>query len=176
MHVLTPIERRSLFVNANYDLTDNVRFSTDLSYTKRQSFRQIAGYPTQSTAIGAAMAGAVYRTNPDGSRTFVSNGSYFNPNGNNDLFDPELVGEVDANGREFIQTNNVDWRRRGWEVPRTTQSAVSYTHLDVYKRQVRCSGFVWKSVFVEKSKTTTNWPKDTVLMNESDTILCSQSL
>ena len=123
MHVLTPIERRSLFVNANYDLTDNVRFTTDLGYTKRQSFRQIAGYPTQSTAIGAPMAGAVYRTNPDGSRTFVSNGSFFNPNGNADLFQQDVVGQLDGNGNPFVQANNnVDWRRRGWEVPRTTQS------------------------------------------------------
>lgn len=123
MHVLTPLERRSLFVNANYDLTDNIRFVTDLGYTKRQSFRQIAGYPTQSTAIGAPMAGAVWRTLPDGTREFVSNGSYFNPNGNADLFQDDIVGELDGNGNAFTQaSNNIDWRRRGWEVPRTTQT------------------------------------------------------
>ncbi len=85
MHLLTPLERRSLYVNANYDITDNVRFTTDLGYTKRSSFRQIAGYPTQSTAIGAPMAA----------------NSYFNPTGG---------------------TSAVNWRRRGWEVPRTTDT------------------------------------------------------
>ena len=88
MHVLTPIERRSLFVNANYDLTDNVRFVTDLGYTKRDSNRQIAGYPTQS---GAAAINAPMSAN-----------SYFNPTGG---------------------TDPVNWRRRGWEVPRTTDSS-----------------------------------------------------
>ncbi|MDR7191617.1 TonB-dependent receptor [Luteimonas terrae] len=83
MHVMTPLERRSLFTNVNYDLTDNVRFTADMSYTKRSSDRQIAGYPTQSTVIGAPM----------------SVDSYFNPTGGADP---------------------VNWRRRGWEVPRTT--------------------------------------------------------
>ena len=85
MHALTPLERRSLFANVNYDLTDSIRFVSDLSYTKRESSRQIAGYPTQSGAIGAPM----------------SADSYFNPTGG---------------------TSAVDWRRRGWEVPRTTDT------------------------------------------------------
>jgi iron complex outermembrane receptor protein len=85
MHLLTPLERRSLYVNANYDITDNVRFTSDLSYTKREANRQIAGYPTQSTAIGAPMSAL----------------SYFNPTGG---------------------TSAVNWRRRGWEVPRTTDT------------------------------------------------------
>ena len=88
MHVMTPLERRSLFVNANYDVTDSIRFVTDLSYTKRESNRQIAGYPTQSqaAAVNAPM----------------SADSYFNP-----------TGGVSA----------VHWRRRGWEVPRTTDTS-----------------------------------------------------
>lgn len=88
MHVLTPIERRSLFANVNYDVTDNVRFVSDLSYTKRESNRQIAGYPTQSqaAAVNAPMAA----------------NSYFNPTGG---------------------ASPVNWRRRGWEVPRTTDTA-----------------------------------------------------
>ena len=86
MHLLTPLERRSLYVNANYDITDNIRFVTDLQYSKRSSDRQIAGYPLQSGAYdGLAM----------------SADSYFNPTG----------GATD-----------VDWRRRGWEVPRTTNT------------------------------------------------------
>jgi iron complex outermembrane receptor protein len=83
MQLLTPLERRSLFVNTNYDITDNVRFTSDMAYTKRSSDRQIAGYPLQSGAFGVPM----------------SADSYFNPTGG---------------------TSAVDWRRRGWEVPRTT--------------------------------------------------------
>ncbi|MEN4938096.1 TonB-dependent receptor [Stenotrophomonas sp. TWI1151] len=126
MHLLTPLERRSLFVSGNYDITDNVRFTTDLSYTKRQSQRQIAGYPLQSSAFGVPMAGAVYQTNPDGSRTLVSNGSYFNPNGNRDLYQADVASFVDADGNPlYSQTNDVDFRRRGWEVPRTTDSTLT---------------------------------------------------
>ncbi|MGE4458862.1 MAG: TonB-dependent receptor [Stenotrophomonas sp.] len=123
MQLLTPLERRSLFVNTSYDITDSVRFTSDLAYTKRQSNRQIAGYPLQSAAVGAPMAGAIWKTNPDGSREFVSNGSYFNPNGNADLYQPDLVGYIDpATGKPYTQSNNIDWRRRGWEVPRTTDT------------------------------------------------------
>ncbi|MGY0650669.1 TonB-dependent receptor domain-containing protein [Luteimonas sp. A537] len=85
MHAMTPLKRRALFVNANYDLTDNIRFVADMGYTKRESDRQIAGYPTQSGALGAPMAAD----------------SYFNPTGG---------------------ASAVNWRRRGWEVPRTTET------------------------------------------------------
>ena len=89
---LTPLERRSLFVNTSYDITDNVRFTSDLGYTKRQSNRQIAGYPLQSTAVGAPM----------------SADSYFNPTGD----------------------TAVNWRRRGWEVPRVTDNSNRSLHID----------------------------------------------
>ncbi|KRG56095.1 TonB-dependent receptor [Stenotrophomonas nitritireducens] len=82
MQLLTPLERRSLFVSTNYDINDNVRFTSDLAYTKRSSDRQIAGYPLQSSATGAQM----------------SKNSYFNPRPGTDI----------------------NWRRRGWEIPRTT--------------------------------------------------------
>lgn len=88
MHLLTPLERRSLFVSGNYDINDNVRFTTDLSYTKRESERQIAGYPLQSAAFGVPM----------------SADSYFNPTGG---------------------VSDVNWRRRGWEVPRTTDASLT---------------------------------------------------
>ena len=83
MHLRTPQERRSLFASADWEITDNIRFVSDMAYNQRDAFRQIAGYPTQSTAIDAPMHAD----------------SVFNP-----------VGE------------QIDWRRRGWEVPRSTQS------------------------------------------------------
>ena len=103
MHLLTPLERRALYVSANYDITDNVRFTTDVGYTRRQSNRQIAGYPFQSSQWGITMAGDSVRYNDDGTTTDL-NGSYFNP--------------VAADG-------DINFRRRGWEVPRTTETTVS---------------------------------------------------
>ena len=88
MHVLTPVERRSLYVNGQYDISQNVRFSADLGYNNRVSTSQIAGYPLQSTVVGIPMSGQ----------------SYFNPLGD---------------GRA------VDWRRRGWENPRVTESELT---------------------------------------------------
>jgi len=88
MHVLTPVERRSLYVNGQYDISENVRFSTDLGYNNRVSTAQIAGYPLQSTVVGIPMSGQ----------------SYFNPLGD---------------GRA------ADWRRRGWENPRVTESELT---------------------------------------------------
>jgi len=68
MHVLTPTERRSVFTNVQYDLTDNIRFTGDLLYTRRESNAQVAGYPLQSAAYGDL--GAV-----------LSEDSYYNPFG-----------------------------------------------------------------------------------------------
>ena len=87
MHLLTPLERRSLFVNANFDITDDIRFVSDMSYTRRESNRQIAGYPFQSTSESAPMSAL----------------SYFNPTAG-------------------AGATAVNWRRRGWEVPRTTDT------------------------------------------------------
>lgn len=50
MHLLTPTKRRSVFANVQYDLTDNVRFVSDLLYTRREAQAQVAGYPLQSSA------------------------------------------------------------------------------------------------------------------------------
>jgi len=66
MHLVTPTERRSVFVNGTFDITDNVRFNTDVLYTRRESQAQVAGYPLQSGAYGLTM----------------SADSYFNPLGN----------------------------------------------------------------------------------------------
>jgi len=84
MMLQTGIERKSLYVNANYDLTDTITFNADILYNQRNTDQQIAGYPYQSGAFG----------------TPLSADSAFNPLGDED----------------------VDFRRRLWEVPRTTKS------------------------------------------------------
>jgi len=83
MGVQTGIERKSLYVNSNYDLTDTITFNADVIYNERTTDQQIAGYPYQATAMG----------------TPLSADSVFNPNATDTTF-----------------------RRRLWEVPRTTES------------------------------------------------------
>ena len=84
MMVSTGIERKSVYVNGNYDLTDAITFNADLLYNQRTTKQQIAGYPYQSQAFGTPLAA----------------NSAFNPG----------VGQ------------DVEFRRRLWEVPRTTDS------------------------------------------------------
>ena len=61
----TPIERRGLFVDTSYDLTDNIRLRTNFLYSYRDSNRTVAGYPMQAASFGTTM----------------SADSYFNPTG-----------------------------------------------------------------------------------------------
>jgi len=84
MFLQTGIERRSVFVNANYDVTDSIVFNADVLYNHRSTDQQIAGYPYQSSAF----------------ETPLGVDSAFNP----------IPGE------------EIDFRRRLWEVPRTTRS------------------------------------------------------
>ena len=64
--VYSGIERRSLFLNGRYDITDKIAFEADVLYTDRDSFAQNAGYPYRSNAFGTPM----------------SADSYYNPLGN----------------------------------------------------------------------------------------------
>ena len=46
--IYTGIERKSLFLNGHYDITERLAFETDLLYSDRDSFAQNAGFPYQS--------------------------------------------------------------------------------------------------------------------------------
>lgn len=70
MHLSTPLSARSLYVNTNYNLSDNVRFTSDIGYTDRSATRQVAGYPLQSGSTFGAVNG-----------WFLDADSYFNPVG-----------------------------------------------------------------------------------------------
>ncbi|HLK98613.1 MAG TPA: TonB-dependent receptor plug domain-containing protein, partial [Hymenobacter sp.] len=80
--VYSGIERKSVFANATVDITDNIKFESDLLYSDRESFARNAGYPFRSADFANTAVG-------------LSAGSFFNP-----------VGV------------NVNFSRRGWEVPR----------------------------------------------------------
>ncbi|MCD7097674.1 TonB-dependent receptor [Stenotrophomonas sp. MMGLT7] len=56
MFLQTQIERRSVFANGSFDLTDNVRAKADVLYTHRETLQQIAGYPYQSEVYGTPLA------------------------------------------------------------------------------------------------------------------------
>jgi iron complex outermembrane receptor protein len=62
-YLLTPTERRSVFVQGRYDITDNIRFRTDVLYNQRNSDQELAPIPVLFTGG-------------------VSADSYFNPIGN----------------------------------------------------------------------------------------------
>lgn len=49
-------ERRAVFVDGIYDLTDNVRLRTNMLYSFRDSNRQIAGYPYGALAFGSPIS------------------------------------------------------------------------------------------------------------------------
>jgi len=70
MWLQTALERQSVFANAQYDLTDSVKFVADALYTRREAEQQIAGYPYRSQAYATPM----------------SAGSYFNPLGRSVTF------------------------------------------------------------------------------------------
>ncbi len=95
MHLLTPLKRDSVFVDARAHLSDNVRFNTQLAYNKRTATRQIAGYPFQSQREGI---------------TPLSKDSWFNPFGNH---------------HGYGTPTDVHWDRRAWEVPRMTTSELT---------------------------------------------------
>ncbi|NUS38999.1 MAG: TonB-dependent receptor [Lysobacter sp.] len=61
----TPLDRRSLFVNGTYDITDNIRFRSELLYSFRSSERQVAGYPVQAAPFNVPMSAQSY-FNPTG--------------------------------------------------------------------------------------------------------------
>ncbi len=92
MHVQTPIKRDSIFVDGRVALTDALHFNTQLAYNRRETTRQIAGYPFQSGAAGI---------NP------MSKDSWFNPFGSH---------------HGYRTPSDVGWNRRIWEIPRVSVS------------------------------------------------------
>lgn len=88
----TPLERKSVFVNGTYDISDNVQFVGSAAYTNRLSTRTVAGYPFQAAPFNTPM----------------SINSYFNP-----------LGSQSGAATPQAITN---WWRRAWEVPRVSES------------------------------------------------------
>lgn len=51
MYLSTGLERRSVFANAEFDITDKLRAKADILYTDREAIQQIAGYPFRSNGF-----------------------------------------------------------------------------------------------------------------------------
>jgi iron complex outermembrane receptor protein len=64
----SPLDRRALYVDGVFNITDNITFRTNLLYSQREASRQVAGYPLQATL-------------PAGPAAPMSATSYFNPTG-----------------------------------------------------------------------------------------------
>jgi len=83
-YLLTPTERKSVFVQGRYDITDNIRFRTDVLYNQRLSDQQLAGIPIGVGELCSTTFGCTYTMSAD---------SYYNPVGN------QALGE--GNGRDL---------------------------------------------------------------------------
>ncbi|AWH44204.1 TonB-dependent receptor [Stenotrophomonas sp. ZAC14A_NAIMI4_1] len=94
MHLNYPLKRDSVFVDGRVNITDSIHFSTQLGYNKRDSSRQIAGYPLQSSTAGIGA---------------MSVNSYFNPFGSQ---------------HNYATPTAVAWNHRTWEVPRVSDSSL----------------------------------------------------
>ncbi len=65
----TAQERRALYVDGIFNISDNIRFRTNLVYSNRVTDRQVAGFPLQATSPSS------------GGPATMSADSYFNPTG-----------------------------------------------------------------------------------------------
>jgi len=61
----TPLERKSLYVDGIFDISDDIRFRTNLLYSNRVSDRVVAGYPYQAASFATPMAATSF-FNPTG--------------------------------------------------------------------------------------------------------------
>ncbi|MFD0739301.1 TonB-dependent receptor domain-containing protein [Lysobacter koreensis] len=61
----TPLERKSLYVDGIFDISDDIRFRTNLLYSNRSSDRTVAGYPMQAASFNTPMSAQSY-FNPTG--------------------------------------------------------------------------------------------------------------
>ncbi|MEW7850162.1 TonB-dependent receptor [Massilia aurea] len=103
MDLLSPNKLDTLFVKGEVALPKDMRLKTTAMYSQRQSLRQIAGYPLQSTSQ------ANYPV-------YIDKDSYYNPYGSS------VVGA--GLGQDLF------FQRRTIELPRTTENENRTLHID----------------------------------------------
>lgn len=57
-----PLERKGLYADGIYDITDKIRFRTNLLFNNRKTDRQVAGYPVQAAQFNLPMSATSYFT------------------------------------------------------------------------------------------------------------------
>lgn len=97
----TGMERKAVFLDAGYDLTDRLLLKGSALYSVRDTFRNIPGYPYRSSTWGALNAP-------------LSIDSYYNPVGNQS---------------GYVSPHAVNYQRRTWEVPRSGNNKVTTMRL-----------------------------------------------
>ena len=95
-YLATPQERNSFYVQAFYDLSDDVRFVSDFMMTNRKSSQLLAAMPL---TIGASFGSAA-------SRVDIHENNIYNP------FGETLYGDASRSGVEGSQTAAPPGRRR----------------------------------------------------------------
>ncbi len=103
MDLLSPSELDTLFVKGEIALPKDMRLKTTAMYSQRQSVRQIAGYPLQSTSQANFPV-------------YVDKDSYYNPLGSS------VVGA--GRGQDLF------FQRRTIELPRVTDNENRTLHID----------------------------------------------
>lgn len=103
MHLLSPNKLDTLFIKGEIALPKDMRLKTTAMYSQRESMRQIAGYPLQSTSQ------AKYPV-------YIDKDAYYNPYGN------QVAGA--GNGQDLY------FARRTIELPRTTENQNRTLHVD----------------------------------------------
>ncbi|MFC0251101.1 TonB-dependent receptor domain-containing protein [Massilia consociata] len=103
MHLLSPSKLDTLFVKGEIALPKDMRLKTTAMYSQRDSVRQIAGYPLQSTSQ------AKYPV-------YIDKDNYYNPYGN------QVAGA--GNGQDLF------FARRTIEIPRLTENENRTLHVD----------------------------------------------
>ena len=127
MMLSTGIERKSLFVNGTFDITDAVSLNTDVIYNERTTDQQIAGYPYQSQAFDTPLAGAS-AFNPIGQDLEFRRRLWEAPRTTESELKtvrvaPSLTGWFDAAGRTFDWNVGAMWNRN--ELTKTSRGEMS---------------------------------------------------
>ena len=115
MMLSTGIERKSVFVNGTFDITDSVSLNTDVIYNERSTASQIAGYPYQSQAFGTPLL-ADSAFNPTGQdiefrRRLWEMPRYTDSTLKTVRVAPSLTGYFEAAGRTFDWNVGAMWNR-----------------------------------------------------------------
>jgi iron complex outermembrane receptor protein len=55
-----PLERKGLYVDGIYDITDNISFRANLLYNNRETERQVAGFPMQAAQFATPLSATSY--------------------------------------------------------------------------------------------------------------------